>query len=240
MSAAELPNLPELALVDEPLTDDDLDRYFAMNEGTDQTMPLADDHARSVDGWRIEDDETADWALRKLAVAAVERQVLVEQADEYIARIRSWFDRVARKHERTMSFMENRLEDYGLRRREAGGAKTVELPSGVIRTSEAKPAAEVDDDEALAAYIERETDGRGDMAWAEAIRAAGFDLDDMIQRTPKVYVGPLRKVVHVEEVREVTDDGEIVTRFAVLGPDGAEVPGVRVRPGGITVKVVAG
>lgn len=218
MAMPDIPIPAELAVEAEPLSDDELARYFDVHEAFTSASGLPE-HMRpqpsetEAGRWRIESDDAAEWALRKLAMARDEAARLREQADEWAARIEHWFVQAAREHVRTEAFMRERLEDYGLRRRDAGGAATLNLPSGTIKTTSSQPAVEVVDDATLALVLETalgeppralsDEDAASYRAWREAWDKLVADSDEpveLVKRTPKVYVGPLRKLVRVAEL----------------------------------------
>lgn len=310
MTTAELP--PHLA-AEPPLTDLDLQRlYDAADElanasGVDWRQCLADlaessptEHvATPAAGWRITDDGGAEWAGAHLALAQDALRPLRELAQDWVARINDWLAEVSRPYLRTELHMEDLLADYGLRVRAAGGPATITLPSVVIKSTDTKPKARVADDEVLAAYIEGELRAASTtaedgverfMAWANALEAAGLTPADLVKRTAKVYLDPLRSLTTLAELsagwrftatlacghtidRACTglDDPDMlqvaevvgcqvcsadpiegeqgrpvadvvvyeVTRPAVLGPGGVELPGTEVDPGGVTAKAKA-
>ncbi|QOR55366.1 MAG: hypothetical protein SHS37scaffold145_17 [Phage 71_18] len=298
---------PELAGdPDQFLTDEDLAYLYAKADelaeasGVDWRQCLTDlaglgspDVAGPGARWQITDDAGAQWAGAHLAMAEAELRRLHEQAHDWVQRIINWEAEEGRNAARTSAHMTQLLEDYGVRVREAGGPATITLPSVVIKTSEVKPKATVTDDEALADLLDmlyaRATTGdeawdARARAWADATLAAGLDPSELVKRTPKVYVGPLRSLVklgtvsdgwrysarlacghHVEAACVALDDPDVpargdvmrcpvcppdaiegdvsqpvelvvireITRQVVLGPDGQQVPGTDVDPGGI-------
>lgn len=300
--------LPDL-LTEPPLTDLDLQRlYDAADElanasGVDWQQCLLDlaassptDHvATPAAGWRITDEGGAQWAGATMALADAELAHLRELATEWLQRIKEWEVEQGRKPARTRAHMELLLTDYGVRVREAGGPATITLPSVVIKTTDAQPKATVTDDEVLGAFIEqalRGDNGQPELveAWLAALDASGLTPTDLLRRTAKVYLDPLRSLTtlgHVSEGWRFTatlacghtidrpcsglDDlgvlqvaevvacpacspdpiegdrahpvAEVVvyeqTRPVVLGPDGVELPGTEVDPGGITARAKA-
>ena len=241
MSAFEQP-IPAEVFYDEapPLSDEDLDQLFAAVEhladgDADVVEEVAfheamsvlagpDDlpstpHAQATARWEVTDD-TAAWAAAKYAEASVTLDQLAVQAEEWRARIEHWFRQASRRHARTAAFMEQRLEQYALRVREDGGPATIPLPAATLRTTVRKPSVIVEDDDAVA-------------AWADSVPAGVLEemLDgvELVHRTVKVAVVPLRKLVRVQE----EPDGAM---FAV-GLDGEPVAGAGVRPGSVTASV---
>ena len=218
MALPDFPLPPELATDAPPLSDEDLALFIEHGPTDDEAFDHPEDyteeaHRRAlVQRWRVEDDDAAEWALRKMAVANEELRRLREQADAWADRIQAWFDQAARTHARTVEVMETKLADYGLRVREAGGPATISLPAGVIKTSERKPAVEVEDDERLAGFLaERLVDCDKDDDWFRAWEAAfpeaavGNEPDPLVKVAHKVYVGPLRKLVRVGEAEDGWD-----------------------------------
>ena len=213
MALPDFPLPPELATDEPPLADEDLALFIEHGPTDDEAFDHPEDyteeaHRRArVQRWRVEDDDAAEWALRKMAVAGEELRRLREQADAWADRIQAWFDQAARTHARTVEVMEAKLADYGLRVREAGGPATITLPAGVIKTSSRSAAVEVEDDATVARYLDEVLLPDAEQpAWLAAWHKATEGMDEpleVVKRTPKVYVGPLRKLVRVGE----EDDG---------------------------------
>jgi hypothetical protein len=243
---AEVPIPPELAVDDEPFTDEELDTYFAVMDAgpnaelrpdgsADPDMADAVEVGHAVAGWRVEGDDRAEWALRKLAVSREEVSRLEQQAADWRRKIEAWFEQAAAPHRRRALWAIDVLEDYALRLREHGGPATLHLPSGTIKTTESKPAIEVVDDAEVASWLET-IDGRltpeQAALWDEAMEAAGLaiDSDEFVKRTPKVYVGPLRKVARIDErivqhrARVVFGDCEHVRMVELEAADDPALP----------------
>lgn len=162
--------------------------------------------------WQIEDDRTAEWAMRRLASAqsAVEDTKLL--AAEWIGRVQAWADQRCRGAEATAAFFEHHLADFALRRRDADPkAKSVVLPSGVVRTvSHAERVVVAEEGPFL--------------AWAYVSLPRGIDYDQVVKVTRKPIVSGIR-----DRVRIVGD--------AVLYEDEI-VPGLAVAPASVTATVV--
>jgi hypothetical protein len=210
VSAAELPIPAELAMDAPPLTDDDLDAYFgylAEHEDSDAELDHVAEQpeayradiveALPAHRFRIVDDGQAEWAMRKLAAAEAELEELRLRAEDWKERIQAWFDQAARRPQRSAAFFTGHLESYAVARREATGAATVTLPSGVVRTSGRKPAAEVADAREVASLLDRAAVGAESVAWKKALDAV--ESENLWRWEPKVSIGELRRLVHVEE-----------------------------------------
>lgn len=229
MTAADLPIPADLAFDAPPLTDDQLDAYFAEAEHVEDAHEIpvfsgegvvdefvADDEAwgrrevRAVAGFQVTDLATAEWAMRKLAEAEAERAALAEQRDSWMERIGAWFDQASKRPTRTANFMTDRLLAFGRGERERNPrVATIPLPSGTIKTTASRPAVEVADDAALASYIADRLTlppvPASDAAlaryrtWQEAVAEAEAEGDNLVKYTPKVYAGPLRAVASVQQ-----------------------------------------
>lgn len=145
--------------------------------------------------WTVTDDGSAEWAMghvlradQALAELQAQAQVWRDEADERIRRIAQWFAHGAKRHLATRAFMDAHLSAYALDRRAADPKhnKTLVLPSGVVKTTEAKPKAEVVDPDAV-------------VAWA--VQLGGERLADIAPEQPrKLYVNALRDNTDVVEV----------------------------------------
>lgn len=95
------------------------------------TDPELTDETRET--WRCNDDQAAAWAMRKLA----HRKQLVANAegvrDRERERIDAWFIQESAKHDRDIAFFTGVLVDYARRQREEG-RKSIDLPTGIVRT----------------------------------------------------------------------------------------------------------
>lgn len=226
MALTDFPPIPaELAGDAPPLTDAELDAYFGYvdeqaseaavdPETVDEWLTTSEDDgvaesvAARVARWRITDDGAAEWALRKLAEAQAEQEELRLRAEDWTARITAWFTQASKRPAQLSAKMEALLELYALERRAETGTATLTLPSGVVSTREAKPAAGVEDDEAVAEWIDLRLTIPPSNAEAAGIaryrlwREAVDELDPskpLVTRSAKVYAEPLRKLVRIEQ-----------------------------------------
>lgn len=190
--------LPELDASDDPITDDLIDAAFAEGPG---------EPSRVVDSITLDDDRAAERQMRKLARLYARINELAEQREAWMAEIQAWFDTEVQPVANRIAFIEDVLERYGLAVRALGERKTVTLPSGTIRTTQAKePVVQIDADADL-------------IAWADE-SLAGSMYESVVKTEHRALVSELRKIVEVKEV-----DGELVVLFK-----GERVPGVSARP----------
>jgi hypothetical protein len=104
-------------------------------------------------GWRIVDDDGAEWALRKIAGAERELAELQRRADAWAAKIAAWFQQAAREPARTAEFFTAHVEWFARQQRELG-RKSVVLPSGKVATRTTAACADVGDEAALIGWVE--------------------------------------------------------------------------------------
>lgn len=110
---------------------------------------LADPTVRQA--WAIDGDNTATWALRKLAAQRDEIDRIDAAADAEILRVKQWAEDAKRQPERAAAFFEAKLIDYR-RRLEAENPnlpKTYRLPAGDIAVRAGRSSVKVTDESAF-------------------------------------------------------------------------------------------
>lgn len=150
--------------------------------------------------WSIDGDNSAVWALRKLAAQRAEIARIDRDADAEILRIKEWAEEAKRGPERAASFFEAKLIDYR-RRLEAADPKlpkTYKLPAGTIAVRAGSKSVKVTD---KAAFVEWAADNRLD-ALTLTPRVSG--LADLPRTGDGELVGAEGEVV--PGVIEVTGD----------------------------------
>lgn len=160
------------------------------------------------DTWTIDDDELANWALRRLAAAQNEIARIRHAARTEIARVEAWADDAEQAVRHDVDFFTGRLIDYR-RRLEAADpklAKTYKLPAGSISRRAGRAKVQVLDEAALTAWALKEC--------PEAVAV-------------RVLTTPLADQRRYQPVGNVDDDGTRV----LVDADGAVVPGVQVVTG---------
>lgn len=159
--------------------------------------------------WQIEDDATAEWALRMLLPARQELHDLEAQLAEWTEQLDAWMAGASAEALRRAQFFTHHLTDYALRRREATGQASVKLPSGTLATRRPEaPKVVVDDEPGLALWLQE--------------NAPEDKLPALVEWRPKVFAKPLADLVTVV----AAEDGSL----AVVNADGEPVPGVHAEP----------
>lgn len=92
------------------------------------------DDEQKREHFRIEDDATATWAMRKLATIRSKQKENGDIAQTECERILEWAESVNKPLDTNASFFENLLMDYGRRQRVEADRKTISLPHGKIAT----------------------------------------------------------------------------------------------------------
>lgn len=141
--------------------------------------------------WSIEDDDAAEWAMRKVAAIDQDLAELRERAAGWAERIQRWFSEASRPLQARRLLLTYKLEQYGKRERETSGRKTVKLPSGKVGTRSAQAAAKV----AVEPLV---------IAWAKE-HLEGDELAAVVKVVESVRVSDLRNHVTVGRVLVQTE-----------------------------------
>lgn len=117
------------------------------DEDVDHDYLAEDIHER----WKIEDDGAAEWAMRKLAQYEADDSDATARAAEWQEQIDQWLDRQLRRNDARASFFRTALMNYALRERAASNdqRKTIDLPSGQVKTRMSKGKLQVLNDDAV-------------------------------------------------------------------------------------------
>jgi hypothetical protein len=162
--------------------------------------------------FRVDSDELAAWAMRKLRAATVKKTRNAAIASEEIARIQRWLEQANAPAVREIGYFEGLLRDYGVNCRldPADGRKTVSLPGGKITTRPAPVSLKIDDEAFL--------------PWARVNR------QDLIKVKEEASVSAIKEAFSSQLGQTdtfVTEDGEIVPGVQAWQSD---YPSVTVKP----------
>lgn len=95
--------------------------------------------------FRIEDDSSANWAMRKYAALVQKIRENERIANAELERIAKWLEAENSKLASDASFFEEHLKDYGRRQRNEKDRKSIKLPYGAIKSRQTQPRIEVDE-----------------------------------------------------------------------------------------------
>lgn len=101
----------------------------------------------------VDNDEKADWAMRKLA--SIRRKQADNKAiyDREVLRVAEWLEKVNTALERDAEWFESNLKPYALVERHSG-RKSIVLPHGTIKTTAGRPRIEISNELELLAWAE--------------------------------------------------------------------------------------
>lgn len=120
-----------------------------LDEHLDGVLPLPEQR----EGWSINDDAAAEWALRKLTHLKAAMDADRKLAEAEVERVNAWLAEKQRAYENEASFFENQLKSYHWRRFVADPkAKTIKLPHGRLICRKQQPEYTIDAD-VLLAYV---------------------------------------------------------------------------------------
>lgn len=179
---------PELAADEQPFTLEQLDRTLHVIATYQQVAPdephddAGDDEVRR---WSVTDMGSAEWAMSHLAAIAANQRALDEQRQAYMDRINRWHEQASKRLASRAQFFEGHLTEYAAQHRalDPKRNKTLALPSGVVKSTEAKPTATVVNEAEV-------------ITWARD-HLEDEQLGEVVQTTEKVMLTPLRKLVEI-------------------------------------------
>lgn len=185
------------------MTDMPLNEY---DRDGDPTRYEAEDRER----FRIQNDEQAAWAVRKLGQFRARQDEAKQVAANEQERISEWLDRQLSRDADDIAYFTALLTQYALSERDQSNRKSIDTPYGVVKTRAGQPKFVVDDHDAFLEYAKQ--------SHPEWIRVRE-DAD----------VTALKKAVTVDDTPTlglvaVTEDGEIV-------------PGLQITPAQVSVTV---
>ncbi len=160
------------------------------------------------EAFAIDDDGSADWALRKIGQCENRIEEIKRTAEEQIALIEKWMLSEISGEEKSVAYFTQLLDNYhrGLYEKNPKRYKTIKLPNGVLKRAKAQPTFERDEEQLLRWLEER-------------------NMENFINRTAKAKWGELKKSVVVA--------GDT----CVMPVTGEILEGVRVIPNEETFKV---
>ncbi|CAB4156477.1 Host-nuclease inhibitor protein Gam [uncultured Caudovirales phage] len=147
------------------------------------------------EGFIVDTDQKADWAIRKLAVVRKKQAENKVLHDAEVARIADWLSMVNTALERDALYFEAVLKPYALTQR-TEGRKSITLPHGTIKTTAGQPKVEFKDE---AKFIE----------WAQANDPTLLKVKTDIDKTAV-------KALITEEGVVISTQGEIVPDVEVI------------------------
>jgi phage host-nuclease inhibitor protein Gam len=98
-------------------------------------------------GFIVDDDQKADWALRKIAAVKAQKADIKAQAEQQMNVIKQWETEQAERLEKDVEYFTSMLISYATQKRESNPKfKTQKLPHGKIGFRKQQPQWMFDDD----------------------------------------------------------------------------------------------
>ncbi|AEE95754.1 host-nuclease inhibitor Gam family protein [Mahella australiensis] len=119
-----------------------------------ENMLIDEELGQTDEGWRITDDNQADWALEKIAAIDAEYRRKEVVAKNKIAQVQEWLDKQKEQAEQQRSFFCALLKQYfeslpATAVKQTKTQKIYKLPSGVLRLKQQQPEYLKDEDKLL-------------------------------------------------------------------------------------------
>lgn len=99
-----------------------------------------------VEGFKVDNDQKADWAIRKLS--KIRKQQAINKAifDKEVIRVTEWLSKVNANLDGDALYFEAVLTPYALQER-FNGRKSLVLPHGTVKTTAGRPKIEFESEE---------------------------------------------------------------------------------------------
>jgi len=147
-------------------------------------------------GFSIENLESANWALRKIAALQKQKTENDELAQKEIDRIKLWQTAEDKKTQQSIEFFESLLTGYFIREREQDPKFKISTPYGKVTAKKQQPKWEYNDQKAI-----------------ESLKAA--ELTELIRIKEELDKVALKKILVVTNTNVITKDGEVIEGITV-------------------------
>lgn len=155
-------------------------------------LKLIDEIIETQEGFVIDSDDKAEWALNKIAEEKAETQRMMNVCDTMILRYQQKKEEYEKKSENKTAYLRNQLQTYfnTVEKKKTKTQETYKLPSGTLKLKYQNPEF-IRDEEKL-------------LAWAKA------NKPDYIKTKESVNWAELKKELMLSNDKLLTKDGEIV------------------------------
>lgn len=153
--------------------------------------------------WTIDSLESADWALRKIAVLKKKNDEIHQLAEKERERITEWEDKETHSNQESIAFFESKLADYLHELRKNDPKAKIKTPHGTVSTRKQPDSWEY----------------QGDTL--NTLKELG--LTEFITIKESINKAELKKAVQVlENGRVISPDGEVIESIKVI-PQGEKI-----------------
>ena len=99
------------------------------------------------EGFKVTDEQKADWVLRKLRQVEEQQKEDIALAESEIEKIEAWLEQKKEKHDRDRDYFQGLLAAYAVERRhEDPKVRSLKLPNGRLRCKKQQPKFTYEDD----------------------------------------------------------------------------------------------
>lgn len=169
-------------------------------------LQIMDDEI-SQEGFKIDNDNLAEWAITKIAEDTAEFQRLINVCESRILEYQNKIKKYQEQLENKTSGLKNLLMQYfeTVPHKESKTQETYKLPSGTLKKKYGTPKYEVDD-KALVKWLKES------------------NMNNYIKVEEKPQWGELKKTITIKSGKIITTDGEVVEGVTAIDrPDSFEV-----------------
>lgn len=99
-----------------------------------------------VEGFKVDNDQKADWAIRKLSKIRKQQAINTAIFDKEVIRVTEWLSKVNANLDGDALYFEAVLTPYALQER-FNGRKSLVLPHGTVKTTAGRPKIEFESEE---------------------------------------------------------------------------------------------
>lgn len=173
----------------------DVERNFVLEIVDDNILDQCNDDQKFI----IDNDEKAEWALRKIAEERAETERYINVCRSMIIEYEEKALKADEKLKNKLSYFEGQLQKYfeSVIRKETKTQETYTLPSGVLRLKHQQPEFNRDD-EILLMWLKEN------------------GMNDLIRTDEKPNWAELKKKVNVSGDKVISEDGQIVDGVKVI------------------------
>lgn len=163
----------------------------------DSLNEYLDDKQEEKPGFKVDDKEKANWALRKIKQLKGKQEEVDNLAEKEINKIKMWQDKENNKLDNEIEFFEGMLEEYARDlKNDDADFKTLKLPSGDLKFRKQRPKY-IYDNEKLISYAEE-------------------NFTDLVEVKKRVSKRELKKSIDIVNGKAINvETGEIVEGIEV-------------------------
>lgn len=174
---------------------------------------------RSEGRFVVQDDQTAEWAMRVVRAAADDIAEATHDLSVWQDQLERWFNQRTTRSRIITAYLGDMLSTYQRARREADERnKTLVLPSGRVKTSRPKNTVLVNDEDLA-------------LKWAKT------NAPDAVKTVESLMVSKLPETIQLMVAKDA--DG-VITDTWVVDTNGNTIPGLAVKVADLSVQVVPG